>query len=347
MRIFILLLLASATAYGQAIEVQTRPDAIYVETLAGDLTPIERVFFHIILHNTSNAPVDIESVRFSLTNVNGAALSGQYSGAALWTLFDSAIDRRRIEPTSKQSLTLNPDERKAISDIFFDFPTGFVGDSLTVEVEHSSGGKTAQTKTVTPIQRTPGFSARLPFEGVWYVASEHSFLDRHKRFLAESYAYDFLQIGAGGRSFQRDGTRNSDYYAYGKRVLAAKEGSIAFVRDDIVENTPGTPNFREPTGNVVIIDHGNNQFSVYEHLRPNSVSVSVGARVQAGDPIGEVGNSGDALEPQLHFHVMNKVDPNQADGIPVVFSRWYSTAFGRSSVAHETGMLPRGEFVSP
>src|SRR5438046_1723521 len=112
MRLFVLLLFMSVTAYGQAIEIQTRPESVYVETIAGDLTPIERAFFHIILHNTSNAPVNVQSVRFSLTNSRGVTLSGQYAGDALASLFDSAIDRRRIEPTAKQSLILNPDERK-------------------------------------------------------------------------------------------------------------------------------------------------------------------------------------------------------------------------------------------
>src|ERR1043166_8500737 len=119
MRIFalLLLMLASTRIYAQELEIQTRPDSIYVETMSGDLTPIERVFFHIILHNVSNASVDIEWVRFDLVNSTGVMLSGQYSGSALMSLFDSSIDRRRIEPTAKQTLTIGADERKALSDI--------------------------------------------------------------------------------------------------------------------------------------------------------------------------------------------------------------------------------------
>src|SRR5262249_42247930 len=145
--------------------------------------------------------------------------SGQYSGKALIELFDSTIDRKRIEPTAKGTLKLEPDERKALSDIFLDFPKGFIGESMVVEVDYKSGNKSGTEKTSVPLKRVGGFSSHLPFDGIWYVAAEHGYLDSHKRFLAEAYAYDFLQIGASGKSFARDGSRNADYYAFGKKVL--------------------------------------------------------------------------------------------------------------------------------
>src|SRR5262245_49551985 len=139
MRTIMVLLLLSTAAYAQDLEIQTRPESVYVEGMSGDLTSFERVFFHIILHNLLNAPVDIEWVRFDLVNSEGALLSGQYSGPALMSLFDSAIERRRIEPTPKQTLSLGPDERKAISDVSLDCPIGFIGESLVVEVNYRSG----------------------------------------------------------------------------------------------------------------------------------------------------------------------------------------------------------------
>jgi murein DD-endopeptidase MepM/ murein hydrolase activator NlpD len=198
------------------------------------------------------------------------------------------------------------------------------------------------------LQRVAGFSGRLPFDGVWYVASEHSFLDPHKRFRAESFAYDFLQIGANGKSFLRDGMRNQDYYAYGKKVLAAKNGTVVFVRSDIIENTPGeTTNTNTPGGNLVIVDHGGGQYGYYGHLRPGSVSVRVGSAVSAGEAIAEVGNSGDSVEPHLHFHVMNHMDAEQADGIPLVFENWKAQSYGRVPLIRQQGILPKGEFVQP
>jgi murein DD-endopeptidase MepM/ murein hydrolase activator NlpD len=321
---------------------------VFVETVAGNIVPMERIFFHLVIENSSKTPAELEWIRFDVANSKGILFSGQYSGTALMDLFDSAMDRKRIEPTTKQSLRIDPAERKAISDIFLDLPKGFIGESLLIEVSYTSEGKASSRKTSVQLQRVEGFSARLPFDGTWYVASEHGYLDAHKRFLAEAYAYDFLQIGPNGKSYQRDGRNNADYYAYGKKVLAAKDGTVVNVRTDVAENVPGeSTNVTTPSGNVVIIDHGNNQFGYYAHLKPFTVGVKAGAYVKAGDVLGEVGNSGDSTEPHLHFHVMNNADPNQADGVPLVFEHWKAQSYSRFPIAREFGVLPRGEFVQP
>lgn len=341
-------LLLTTSAFAQDVGVTVRPEAIYVEQMGGNVVPMERSFFHVIIENKSTAPIDVQWVRFDMVNSAGIVFSGQYSSDALMNLFDSAIDRRRIEPTTKRTLRIGPNERKALSDVFMDFPKGFVGQNLLVEVNYKSGSKDAFAKMSAQLKRTDGFSGRLPFDGVWYVAAEHGFLDAHKRIIAEAFAYDFLQIGANGKSFQRDGKNNADYYSYGKKVLAAKDGTVVLVRTDIVENVPGeTTNTTTPGGNVVVIDHGNQQYGYYAHLKPFSVTVKVGSRVRAGDPIGEVGNSGDSAEPHLHFHVMTTADPSDADGIPVIFENWKAEAYRRLPVARQQGVLPRGEFVQP
>ena len=348
MRALLLILFLAVPGFAQDIGIVVRPDVVYVETIAGNIVGMERVFFHIVIENQTAMPMEVEWVRFDVTNSKGVLFSGQYSGSALMDLFDSAIDRKRIEPTAKQTLNIEPGGRKAISDVFMDFPKGFIGENLLVEVNYKSGGKGESKKTSIQLQRTQGFSGRLPFEGTWYVAAEHGYLDPHKRFLADAFAYDFLQIGPNGKSYQRDGRNNADYYAYGKKVLAARDGTVVTVRGDMAENVPGeTTNVTTPSGNVVIIDHGNNQFGYYAHLKPFTVAVKAGARVKAGDVLGEAGNSGDSPEPHLHFHVMNNADPTQADGVPVVFEHWKAQSYSRFPVARQLGVLPRGEFVQP
>src|SRR5262245_58417879 len=104
MRAFAFLLLLATPALAQNLEIAVKPDAIYVESIAGNIVPMERVFFHIIIHNNAAAPVEIEWLRFDVVNSSGILFSGQYSGRALTELFDSAIDRKRIEPTEKGTL---------------------------------------------------------------------------------------------------------------------------------------------------------------------------------------------------------------------------------------------------
>jgi murein DD-endopeptidase MepM/ murein hydrolase activator NlpD len=54
-------------------------------------------------------------------------------------------------------------------------------------------------------------------------------------------------------------------------------------------------------GNVVIVKHGDGVATVYAHNRRNRVKK--GTRVQKGDVIAEVGQSGNATGPHLHFEV--------------------------------------------
>jgi murein DD-endopeptidase MepM/ murein hydrolase activator NlpD len=54
-------------------------------------------------------------------------------------------------------------------------------------------------------------------------------------------------------------------------------------------------------GNHVILDCGG-VWVVLAHLRRGTCLVHEGTRVRVGDPIGEVGNSGNTNEPHLHIH---------------------------------------------
>jgi murein DD-endopeptidase MepM/ murein hydrolase activator NlpD len=52
-------------------------------------------------------------------------------------------------------------------------------------------------------------------------------------------------------------------------------------------------------GKMVVIDHGDQVFSYYQHL--DSMTVEPGDRVRAGDIIGGVGDTGMVTGPHLHL----------------------------------------------
>ena len=76
---------------------------------------------------------------------------------------------------------------------------------------------------------------------------------------------------------------------------------------------------RGSDGNYVIIDHGNNEYSVMVHLKKNSLRVKRGDRVKQGQVIAQVGQSGLSTEPHLHFEVVSNPDPLKQRGLPVSF----------------------------
>src|SRR6266850_2142225 len=77
MRVLAIILLTAGGALGQDVDLQIRPEAIYVENIGGNIVPLERVFFHIVLENKSGAPIEIQWLRFDMVNSEGVVLSGQ------------------------------------------------------------------------------------------------------------------------------------------------------------------------------------------------------------------------------------------------------------------------------
>lgn len=65
-------------------------------------------------------------------------------------------------------------------------------------------------------------------------------------------------------------------------------------------------------GNLIVISHGEEIFTVYAHNKKNFVSK--GERVKRGEKIAEVGNTGRSTGPHLHFEIRvkdNKRNPSQ------------------------------------
>ncbi|NQV99089.1 MAG: M23 family metallopeptidase [Rhodospirillales bacterium] len=76
----------------------------------------------------------------------------------------------------------------------------------------------------------------------------------------------------------------------GAPVHAAAAGSVALVHPDMFYS-----------GKTVMIDHGHGLSSVYIHMR--KIVVKPGQRVNKGDKIGEVGMTGRATGPHLHWGI--------------------------------------------
>ncbi|KQX08274.1 hypothetical protein ASC59_11535 [Leifsonia sp. Root1293] len=72
-------------------------------------------------------------------------------------------------------------------------------------------------------------------------------------------------------------------------------------------------------GNWVLIDHGSGVETAYAHLATGGTVVTVGERVEAGDPIGLVGSTGASTG--CHLHVEVRLDGVRADPMPFFAAR--------------------------
>ena len=111
---------------------------------------------------------------------------------------------------------------------------------------------------------------------------------------------------------------------FGKSVLAVADGVVEFVKQDVpdggaYQDLPGPGETRDPSlgppgalGNVVTLRHsvdGQTFYSSYFHLGEDSVPVSVGESVMAGQQIGKVGNTGVRFGTHLHVNIGETFGP--------------------------------------
>ena len=84
----------------------------------------------------------------------------------------------------------------------------------------------------------------------------------------------------------------------GTPVHAAAAGTVVFAGPD--EEAVYAP-WRNFYGNLVVIEHSNDLFTLYAHL--SRIDIGVDQNVLAGEKIGEVGRTGGAIGSHLHFEV--------------------------------------------
>ncbi|MCG7377288.1 M23 family metallopeptidase [Paenibacillus sp. ACRSA] len=150
---------------------------------------------------------------------------------------------------------------------------------------------------------------QFPMKGDWFVfwGGNDVLSNYHYEHETQRYALDIVRT-KDSFSYQDDPTKNENYYAFGEPLYAAADGTVVEIKNDLPDNTPGVMNAEEPAGNFVVIDHGNEEYSITAHLKEGSVAVKKGGKVKQGDLIGELGNSGNSSEAHLHFQVSDGAD---------------------------------------
>ena len=102
----------------------------------------------------------------------------------------------------------------------------------------------------------------------------------------------------------------------GEVVIAAKDGTVTTTSNSCDNNGDYGNPCGGFLGNYVYITHDDGTVSLYGHLYPDSITVSVGDTVVQGQKIGLVGNSGSSTGCHLHFGI--KVNNSNVDPLEYV-----------------------------
>lgn len=309
------------------------------------------VIHNIGIRNETAAPVTLDAVTIDLMAgtravdtrtlaaedlSRTAATGAQLQQAGLYDVLAFQFGGARLLPAGvklSDDLVLAPGEAIILTTQIFAYRGA--RDAVRVRVN----GAEARLPIRTDASKTV---YALPLQGAWYNAAGSTFHSHHRWTPMEEFAFDFLRLGPDFKTHRGGGQRFTDYYAYGAPVFAAADGRVSSVISDQAEDAAAMRRADETieayftrlqqdqmrrlaqgragvTGNSVVIEHGDGEYSFYAHLKPGSVAVRAGDVVKRGQQIGAVGSSGNSTEPHLHFHVCDGPDPLMCAGIPVQF----------------------------
>lgn len=163
----------------------------------------------------------------------------------------------------------------------------------------------------------------LPFKGKWFTVwgGDTKAQNYHVTYKAQQGAFDFLVLGDNNKTYERSGTRNEDYFAFGKPIFAVCDGEIINVITGVEDNKPGAMNPAQALGNSVTIKTANNEYIVYAHFEKGTIKVSEGQQVKRGQLLGRCGNSGNSSEAHLHLHIQDEPSLLTAVGVKCYFDR--------------------------
>ena len=191
----------------------------------------------------------------------------------------------------------------------------------------------------------------FPLRGEWTAINTpaHRIPSHGTNKFGMRYAFDFIRLGwkpliyLSSKNVYHHWFGNvsvKDCFGWSQPIYSPFEGEVVAMYDgwpDIMELNSIRDGynllFRQPkirgrdfrpvAGNYVII-HSERFSALLAHMRNDSVKVREGQHVKAGDPLGEIGNSGNTTGPHLHFQLMKGDDPFTATGVPCRFRSYES-----------------------
>ncbi len=243
------------------------------------------------------------------------------------------------------TLSLAPGQSFMIFRQYFDLTAQEPVDRLRISCDTDT---TSAVTDIPIVQYSNKNHYRFPLNGDFLLIGNVYDVWGHRSKPWEEFGLDAVALGPNQRVYNKTITRNRDHYVFGREVIAPADGTVVKVYDGLEDNPvpcdrakidehiakvgKSFPLFQRLSGNQVVIEHPNGEFSHLVHLKTHSILVKVGDAVRQGQTIGKVGNSGDGSNgPHLHYHLSNGPDALKARSLPVKFDNvensYFSTLF--------------------
>ncbi|MEO7155992.1 MAG: M23 family metallopeptidase [Vicinamibacterales bacterium] len=334
------------------VKVTVKPEPAYIERRDG----AQSVNFDFALENLSASPLVLSRIEVSASDKSDKLIARKFLDGNGSSPNILTIPNREI-PSHGAVLVFNPfpqfDQRMVLASLRYDFTFRGKGDKpVTTEAQ----------LTVRPINYNTKTGLILPLQKRLMVYDGHDFYAHHRRFdllnpfLQQAgfsancmrYAYDLCLVNDKGEMNNGPESKNESWYGFGADIHAPGDGKIAALFDGMPDNR----NFNEKDlatrplvifGNYVVIDHLNGEFSLLAHARQGSVRPKIGQAVKQGEVIAQVGASGSANFPHLHYELQTGLDV-KSEGLPSYF-RSFRRVLGEHSVDVPLGQIDTGDII--
>lgn len=298
------------------------------------------------LHLDNHARTGLKPLRVEVWDTSGVRLLAGYEGPAL----DQRLDRSGVQ-WQAQAYDAIPSGRRGV--VFIELG---IADPLPQALRHriaytgtppDAAVRWVEGADTTIVSgRTPVLSPPLR-GGPWLAVHDARWERGHRRVgyaiggklrTPGRYAVDWVKLDSSGRTAPAGSDLAAHAYSHGEDVLAVGNGVIVQVSDRVAERIHRSDKPAGTAGNHVVLQLDQGGYAHYGHLRPGSATRTPGTRVRAGDKIAEVGFSGSASDPQLHFALTDGPDELASEGIAYGFDSYRS--LGRYSDVSQMGSMP-------
>lgn len=133
---------------------------------------------------------------------------------------------------------------------------------------------------------------------------------RYRRWRGQSYGIDLIRVDEYGfrtrrRSLFAVPSDPEAYLSFGEEVSAPCSGIVVAAEEGRPDMPVPERDRRHLEGNFVLLRCSGLDV-LLGHFRRRHIDVEAGQRVEAGQVLGQVGNSGNSDEPHLHIHVQDQ-----------------------------------------